>query len=258
MKSFIYLLIFSTFYFSYSQDETIEKNKLYYFSQTLESNELKSFLSEKNSLPNFNFKRNHKVKVIYTDKDSVEFRYLTFKDSVNQKIYNNKTFTLSKSDFEKLTKTYYGRFRKWKIGAYTIPFRIRSKNDTFEFDSNLSLGTNLIKGINFNKYSNSLYIDFSLGIALTKINLTESNSNIKGISDDLKKLSESALTFSFGATVNLSKKVNLGFFYGWDFLDGQAQTQTKWIHNKKPWIGFGMNISLKNNGEGSSTQEQQI
>ena len=87
---------------------------------------------------------------------------------------------------------------------------------------------------------------------MTKINLTEGNSNIKNISADLKKLSESALTISFGATINFSEKVNLGLFYGWDFLDGQVQTQTKWIHNKKPWIGFGLNISFKNNGESSS------
>lgn len=257
MKLFIRFAIFFAFYFSYTQNNVIEKNKLYYFNQTMESNESKSFLNDKESLPNFNFKRRHKVKVIYVDKDSVEFRYLTFKDLNDQKIYNNNTFTISKSDFEKLTKTYYGRFKKWKVGTYTIPFRIRSKNDTFEFDSNLSLGTNLIKGINFDKYSNSFHIDFSLGIALTKINLTEGNSNIKAISDDLKKLSESALTISFGATINFSEKVNLGLFYGWDFLDGQAQTQTKWIHNKKPWIGFGINISFKNNGESSSTQEQQ-
>lgn len=255
MRTILTLLIMCFTISVFAQEDDINLDNLYYFNSTLDLTETNGYLAK--ATPDALIKNQYIVKVLRITDDDVEFSYLPFEKQTLKDKYNNRTFSLSKPEFAKLTNEYFGWWRKWKVGAYTIPFRIRSKKDTFEVESDLSLGANLIKGINFSNYRDIGHIDLSVGIALTKINLTESNSKIKEIDEDLTKLSESALTFSFGAMFNLTKNVNAGIFYGWDFLDGVSQKKVKWRQNKKPWIGFGINVSFKEQEKSESGQKSQ-
>ncbi len=262
MKKVLFTFLFLLISFViYSQRSDIETNGQYYFTENLNSNESTSKFSALYN--NATIKRKHIVQVISASDKEVVFKYLNFEKGTSARtLYNGdnqeKVFAMSIENFTYYTNPYYNRWRKWKVGVYTIPIRIRSANDTFEFESNLSLGANLIKGVNLSRYNDNVYIDFSVGVSLTKVNLTGDNSNIKNINPDLEKLSQGALTFSLGTTIHLAKSVNAGVFYGWDFLDGKEQSKLNWIHNAKPWIGFGINISFsdQNSNNKSSTIDQ--
>ncbi|WP_040282432.1 hypothetical protein [Psychroserpens damuponensis] len=257
MKNFI-LIYFTSILILTAQENKLITENVYYFNTSLNLDETnKLFDNSFTNSTNAEVKKYHQITIKSINDDIVEYTYLTFNNSEYSKIYNGIIYKLPLADFEKYTNPYYGRWRKFQVGAYTIPFRIRSKNKNFEFDSNLSLGANIIKGVNISRFYEKGHIDFSAGIALTKIDLNEDNSSIKDIDDELKTLSESALTFSLGITINFNEYANFGIFYGWDFLDGNSQESVKWIHNKKPWVGLGINVSFNNNSNSTTQQSNQ-
>ena len=162
----------------------------------------------------------------------------------------NKIFEMSKVDFQSLTRPYYRFFRGFKFGAYTVPIRLRLakpkglESNNFEFNSNLSLGANIIGRVSpFRRRENS-YVDLSFGVGLTKVDLNSSNSDLgTGVYDSIDVLSPSAFTITSGALVNLARNVNFGIYLGWDFLS-TVDNKANWIYNKKAWLGIGINISL--------------
>lgn len=243
-KSLILLILLPLISICQEENKLIEQGQ-YYFTKTLDTAETKDkIINEING--ELKIKRKHIIQIVNFNSKNVSYRYLTFKNPELKSLYNenNETLTMSIEDFSFYTKKYFSRLRKWKVGAYTVPIRIRSKNKNFEFESNLSLGANIAKGINFSRYGDLGYAELSFGISLSKVNLTEDNSDIKSVNEELNTLSQSALTTSFGLAVHLAENVNFGLFYGWDFLEGSDQEKLKWIHNKKPWLGFGINISF--------------
>ena len=255
-KTLILLLFIPMIIFSQDKEYLVE-NGQYYFTKTLKNSVAKQKLENKSLDDDFEIIRKHIVQIVSFDSKTVSYRYLTFKNDKLKSTYNNddEIFEMSIEDFTYYTSKYLTRFRNWKVGAYTVPIRIRSKGNNFEFESNLSLGANITKGINFSRYGDYGYADFSFGISLTKVNLNENNSDLETVNPDLNTLSQSALTTSFGLTVHLDKNVNFGIFYGWDFLEGSDQEKLKWIHNKKPWLGFGINVSFNAN-DSSNTSEK--
>ena len=258
MKLFI-SIYFTSILFLTAQENKLTTENIYYFNTSLNLNETnKLFVNTFTNSTSAEVKKFHQIIVKSIKDDIVEYTYLNFTNEKNSKIYNGIIYKLPLADFEKYTNLYYGRWRKFQVGAYTIPFRIRSKNKNFEFESNLSLGANIIKGVNISRFYEKGHVDFSAGIALTKIDLNEDNSSIKDIDDELNTLSESALTFSLGVTINFNEYANFGIFYGWDFLDGNSQESVKWIHNKKPWIGFGINVSFNSNSKSTIQQSDQV
>ena len=165
-----------------------------------------------------------------------------------------KAYKMSKLDFLEITKPFYRRFRGFRFGAYTVPIRLRTATTdslgtkNFEFNSNLSLGANIIGRFSPFRKQEHLYADLSLGVGITKVDLNSSNSDLgEGIYDSIEVLSPSAFTVTGGALFNLAKNVNFGLYLGWDFLSS-ADQKTKWVHNKKPWLGIGINISLVGEG----------
>ncbi|PKG50562.1 hypothetical protein [Olleya sp. 1-3] len=250
LKLFILLPLIS---FSQEKNYLVE-NGQYYFTKSLNTTDSDERITT-NLNGNLEIKRKHILQIVNYDSKTVSFRYLTFTDDKLKKIYNedNETLKMSIEDFSFYTNKYLSRFREWKVGAYTVPIRIRSKNENFEFESNLSLGANIAKGVNFSRYGDLGYAEISFGISLTKVNLTEDNSDIKTVNPDLNTLSQSALTTSFGIAIHLAKNVNFGLFYGWDFLEGSDQEKLKWIHNKKPWLGFGINVSFNSNDSNNTS-----
>ncbi|WP_026809924.1 hypothetical protein [Arenibacter latericius] len=81
------------------------------------------------------------------------------------------------------------------------------------------------------------WIDISLGIGLTGVNLNSDNSNISG------QRTASAFTISSGIVVKPSKFANLGLFIGSDTL-GANDRDVQWIYNRDLWIGLGLNVSF--------------
>jgi autotransporter adhesin len=240
---------------SFSQEKNyLVENGQYYFTKSLNASDSDKKITTA-LIDSLEIKKKHIVQIVNFDSKSVSYRYLTFSDSIKNKLYNkdNETLKMSIEDFSFYTNKYLSRFREWKVGAYTVPIRIRSKNENFEFESNLSLGANIAKGVNFSRYGDLGYAEISFGISLTKVDLTEDNSDIKTVNPELNTLSQSALTTSFGIAIHLAKNVNFGLFYGWDFLEGSDQEKLKWIHNKKPWLGFGINVSFNSNDSSNTS-----
>lgn len=210
---------------------------------------------------------NDQIKVVSIADGRVYFSYLSFDEgSEEEAIYNldsngkMKIFSLSVSDFKKLTNKYYNKFRGFKYGAYTVPIRLRKSSGKFEFDSNLSLGANLLG--RFGSRSNeNLFVDLSLGISLTKVSLHKENS-LLGIDNsdfsEIDVLSPTAFTVSVGAFFNLAENVNVGAYLGWDSLSS-ADNKSEWVFNRKPWLGIGLNVAFSgsaNDSSGSSSNSK--
>lgn len=181
----------------------------------------------------------YKIKALYKKDGYVYYRYWDFNASsaLYQKYNNGKLFRMSESNFNMATQRLYSRYKGVKVGVYTVPFRLRgigTKN--FDFETALSLQSNIVFG--FGKITNpESMFDISWGIGLTRVNLDSSNSNVT------ENRTASALTTSFGGVIKPSQYVNIGVFFGWDFL-GKTDRQVQWIYNKKTWLGIGVNISF--------------
>lgn len=231
-----------------------------------------------NSSTNSQIEKGHRIRVVKTTDDKIYFKYLKFTKpndtlSSNEKAikpfykFNRefddenqiKIFSMSKVDFEKYTSNLYNLFRGFKYGAYTVPIRLRSKDNNFEFNSNLSIGANIISSFGLRTKEHAT-IDFSIGIGITKVALNKENSDLgeEGLDfENVDVLSPAAFTISFGAHITLAKNVNFGIYYGWDKLSS-ADNKAKWIYNKKPWLGIGLNVGFsgKANDSSSSSENQ--
>ena len=241
MKTQFLILILLTFTLLKTNGQEIKKGS-YAFTETVP----KSFSNHKifgdkiNDINDENIKYGHDIRVIKIDGDTVYYKYWIFNNDSISNIYNglnkDKVFIMLKGEFNDLTRPIYNRFKGTTVGAYSIPFRLRGKGDNFDFESSLSLQANMIFGWG-SKYKENSWFDGSFGIGLTKVNLTEKNSDIE------KNRSASAFTFSIGGVVKPSPMINGGIFIGWDFL-GANDRDVNWIYNNKTWIGLGINISL--------------
>ncbi|MCJ0743077.1 hypothetical protein [Pedobacter montanisoli] len=180
----------------------------------------------------------YKIKALYEKQGYVYYKYWEFEDSSLQSKYNDgKIFKMKKENFMTITNRLYQKYKGAKVGAYTIPFRLRGINsDDFDFETALSLQANVVFGFGQQTKPES-WLDLSWGLGLTRINLDSDNSKVT------ENRTASALTTSLGALIKPDKYVNLGLFVGWDFL-GKKDKEVEWIYNKRPWLGIGINISF--------------
>tara|TARA_R110002126_G_scaffold290496_1_gene447568 strand:+ start:3453 stop:4247 length:795 start_codon:yes stop_codon:yes gene_type:complete len=264
MKKLTTLLFLITFITVYSQ--SFKSGENYYFEngfgKTFTNTKLK--LNKTDTPPSGAlFRHKSQIKILYSEGDRVFFKFLKFKSDADILAYNEdssgekRVFSLSKLDFENLTKPYYNKFRGFKYGAYTVPIRLRSRNDVFEFDSNLSLGANILGRIGLNRFKENSFIDLSFGISITKVNLNKENSILGKVGSDFENidvLSPAALTVSLGILVNLAENVNIGAYLGWDRLS-TADNRTQWIYNDRPWTGIGLNISFSGKAQANNSEE---
>ena len=179
----------------------------------------------------------NEFKVIDIDNDNIILEPLSASHSA--------TLSISKENFEKTAEPYYNSFRGWYSGVYTIPIRIRRNGDVFEFENNFSLGSNIMARFGYRDKEDQ-FADFSFGISLTKVNLNRQNSDLgeaDSIFSEVEVLSPTALTLSLGLVINFTKGVNLGLHLGWDHLSS-ADNKAQWIHNRKPWVGLGINVAF--------------
>jgi hypothetical protein len=183
-----------------------------------------------------------KVVAINAATGIINYRYIKIKgDGPHAKLYNDREFTMNSAAFIIYTDPIYSRYKGVKAGIYTVPFRLRDiGGKNFDFESSLSLQTNVVFGFGSTNKKYSLF-DASFGIGITSVNITPSNSNLL-LAEDSR--TASAFTWSIGGLIKPSQVVNFGVFFGVDHL-GLKDKSTGWIYNNKLWVGLGINISLK-------------
>lgn len=183
-----------------------------------------------------------KIIVLSTNETHVFYQYWNYKvkdkDSTKYKKYNKgKVFQMKIDEFIQNTRPIYNCYKGASVGAYTIPFRLRSLGGSdFDFESSLSLQANLVFGFG-SIYSEVSFIDVSIGIGITSINLTSKNSVVT------EERTATAYTISGGMLFKFTPSANIGIYYGVDLL-GKTDSEVKWKHDGKGWLGIGINVSF--------------
>ena len=184
------------------------------------------------------------VRVNYIDDGKVYFTYWRFPENdVRNQIYapSKKTYRLAIDKFKKITTARYDKFVGWRIKPFTVPIRLRGFNEgSFEFETNLSIGSSVSTGLRYNLTKEDRYFEFTGGIGITKVNLKPSNSNLEN-----ETLSPAAFTIALGFLFHYDK-MNAGLFLGWDKISGEEQQKYDWKHNNDLWLGIGLNIGVLN------------
>ena len=183
-----------------------------------------------------------RVVVLYTDNENVYFSYWYQSDNELNKELNGegtirKIYSIEKEKFLELTIPLYSKFKGFKTGAYTVPFRLRGVGGEFDFDPTISLTANIIAGFG-SIYKERSWLDFSFGVGLSSIVLDSTNSDLID-----ENRTAGAFTLSLGALFKPEDYINFGLFLGWDNL-GKKDRPVNWNYNNKPWIGIGINISF--------------
>lgn len=188
---------------------------------------------------------NIKFLVNKIDNDSVALKALNFSDAEKSKIYNNKIYYISKSEFDK-SAIVEKQKEKLSVGLLTLPFKARPQDD-FSFDTEFNLSTTL----NWNFYRvYDAHLNFQIGAGIGSVNLNTSNAS--GITD-LKAQDVATLNLFSGLMIEY-KGVQAGLYMGVDQINNQSQYQ--WQHNGNIWFGFGIGFNVFKISLGEKKTEQ--
>lgn len=251
MRKIVFFAIILSIKFIYSQQVNENYKFINPFTNTVKGNSIQ-------------YKPGHKVKIVKVNKEKVYFRYYKFEskkkrsskksDSLNLKyVYESdtedklsnhsgddfiETHFMSTDEFLNYTEKIYSKFKGVRAGFYTIPFKLRI-ND-FDFEQNINLGMNIGFQFRFSQMIDNRWIyEPTIGIGLSSINLNHKNSSVLENEDR----TASALSLSSGLIIHFDSAINLGIFYGYDFLSNNDK-EMNWKYNRKPWLGIGLNIGF--------------
>ncbi|TDX11306.1 hypothetical protein [Flavobacterium sp. S87F.05.LMB.W.Kidney.N] len=180
--------------------------------------------------------KNDFVEIIKEEGDNITFQSVNTKQAKEAKVDIFEQ-TLPKYLFFYYAKQQFQRYKGVSVGMYTVPYKLRIAKNC-DFEAALSLSTNLAFGIG-TRDSQESWLDASVGIGVTSINLTKDNS------DATENRTATALTLSFGTVFKFAKNANLGLFLGGDFLN-KNDRKMNWIYNEKLWVGVGINVAFSN------------
>ncbi|MCF8247271.1 MAG: hypothetical protein K9J37_19650 [Saprospiraceae bacterium] len=178
-----------------------------------------------------------KINVLDVDIEENLVSY-TYWESLADGVTSDEVLQMTLEKFERLTEPIYRVFKGFSAGAYTIPVRLRGigKKSNFDFESSLSLSANFVVGWGCKDTPES-FIDLALGVGLTSVVLTKNNSEI---TEDQR--TAAAFTASLGVLVKPKPYVNIGLFWGGDWLGNPDKDTVKWKYNSKAWLGLGVNV----------------
>lgn len=129
-------------------------------------------------------------------------------------------------------------------GFMTIPFKLRPKNDTINFNltTDITLGAYIGPRIRISRKKNHfVVIPGTLGLSYINVGNSEtSNVNTKGNASVLP-----GVTWSTGLVFDLDG-FNVGFVLGQDFASGVGND---WFYNKKIWYSFSVGHSFFSTGK---------
>ncbi len=131
----------------------------------------------------------------------------------------------------------------------TLPLKLRIYN--FNFAEKVNIGsqfgwrkrTNSIK-------ENYLSLNFTLGLSVNNIDASSIRNVGVAANDNIAALSlGSGFVFQSG-------KIQLGLYYGFDFLSHNNWVKYRWDYNKRPWFGIGIGANIFNNESNDKTPEK--
>lgn len=192
----------------------------------------------KDASGNFVNKRNEVVsETILNDVESKEYKYSNF--NFNSETGSYRYFLISDEDLKNFAMKLEPRFSP-VIGTVVLPLKLRQNGD---FTKDVSLSG--MGGIKWNLAPQSKFsIDGLLGVGIASVSLD--STNVTDATD------RPALSFQAGIVLHWHM-LQLGVFVGADRLP--KRSVDNWEYNKKPWLGFGIGVSLFTN-ENSKEKEQ--
>jgi hypothetical protein len=249
MKNLILLGLMLFYLFGASAQDGKEISGNYYFTKNLPKDysyqykELPGQASESDS-PVEAINKGAKITILYYDtlQNRVYYQFWNYLNREDSLVYNTGKFYMSYNKFIQSTSPLYPRFKGTKVLAYTVPFRLRGIGDNFDFESSLSLTSNLVFGFG-SRYKRESWFDASFGVGLTGVVLNEDNSDFDPGEGDQASRTASAFTLSFGGVLKPRDNINIGLFLGWDFLNAQDR-KLNWDYDGKRWVGIGINITF--------------
>ncbi|KIC63166.1 hypothetical protein [Chryseobacterium taiwanense] len=150
-------------------------------------------------------------------------------------------YSLPKDKFKIVTQPLYDRI-DWRVGVYTVPFKLRLGG--FAFDANVNLGANIGGKIRWDReIENGFAIEPIFGFGLASIKLDESNSNVTTANTNV-----SAFTVNTGVLFHITNAINVGVTFGLDRISKNDQNNYDWKYNNKGWFGLGINVAFNNQG----------
>ncbi|WP_158800555.1 hypothetical protein [Pedobacter sp. L105] len=161
-------------------------------------------------------------------------------DSITSKSVGNniRYFTLSSHKANTSVSAYADSITKWTVslGTLTNPFKLRPTKG--QFTSNLNLGTAIFAQY---KFSENWAGGGILGISLTSITLDSASTTGHVLTTSERPAITPSVSFLIAY-----KNINFTLGVGIDYINTTTDIEKSWIFNKKPWIGFGIGISLFN------------
>lgn len=168
----------------------IKNNNVYFvfgkFSDTLVNNMINK--------PDFSISADGDLKGFFKPKD------------VNKNVSNKVVYNMKLDDFKDNTKVLYQRV-DWRVGVFTIPYKLRFSD--FTFDANVNIGVSLGGKIRLNReLEESFALEPIVGFGLASIKLDDGNSSA------LESTNVSAFTINTGFLVHITNnqyRCNLWF-----------------------------------------------
>jgi hypothetical protein len=233
----------------FGQENPVTKGGNYFFNNSGSSDFTLNSSNKNKDKVDLIKNSSYSLTVTGVEDDTVYFKFWHFPDdeAKNTEINgdNNIVYNMSLKDFKKATSVIYNKV-EWKIGVFTVPFKLRF-ND-FSFESNVNIGTNIGAKIRWDrKKEKGLSIEPLFGIGLSAISLNKDNSDFQ------ETTNLSAFSFNGGLIFHITDNINLGAILGFDHLSGKDQEKYNWVYNGNGWLGLGVNISFgsgtQNNGD---------
>jgi hypothetical protein len=157
-----------------------------------------------------------------------------FSEKNGEKIY----FRISESQLNHISTKVKAKFEPM-VGAMTFPFKFRfDKDDGMFFTKDISLTG--LGGVKYNvRKVNDLSFSFYTGIGLTSVALNARNTD----STILNTTNRAGASIPIGVLMQW-KVLQIGVSMGFDFLS--SETRDNWKFHGKPWLSFGIGISIFN------------
>jgi hypothetical protein len=232
----------------FGQENQIIKGGNYYISNAVATSNfvINSSLSTKQNSESLK-NSDYILTVKGIEDDVVYFKFWNFATTEKNNEINGENkdviYNMSLKDFKKATAVYYNKI-EWKVGVFTVPFKLRFSD--FNFESNVNIGTNIGAKIRWDRRKEKgLAIEPLIGIGLSAITLNADNSTIENTSN------LSAFSINGGLIFHITDNINLGAILGFDYLSGNDQNKYNWIHNGNGWLGLGVNIAFSTGTQNS-------
>lgn len=197
-----------------------------------------------------------KVKDVIDNKVYFKFWKFTGKKELQKTLNgesNDKIYSISVQEFNNLTSIYYDQ-AEWSVGAFTVPFKLRF--DDFSFDANVNLGTSLSAKIRFDRFKeDGFMIEPLVAFSATGVNLDDANTDNPNFDPATDTTNLLAFSVNGGLLFHINNKVNAGLFLGMDKLANSDQEKVGWKHDGNLWMGIGFNINFsdENNNTGPAS-----